>query len=99
MFKKKYQKPKITEKKVKMSFFLSNVAFLDSSRIIGTAFAASGSCSTGGGSCSSNSGSGACSSGCGGSLGSSTGFCASQGCGNSTGCGSCFCGTSSSPCS
>lgn len=37
-----YQKPKITQKKIKVSFFLSNIAWLDQFNLTGTIYAQSG---------------------------------------------------------
>ena len=44
--KVKYQKPKMYSKKVKISFFLSQVAILDQFSIMGNVYAQSGGCSS-----------------------------------------------------
>lgn len=40
--KKKYQKPQITNKKVKLSFFLTKISYIDQFNIIGNIYASSG---------------------------------------------------------
>lgn len=85
---KEYKKPHFTSKKIKLSFFLSNIFWLDQFNLVGDVYAQSGNCTN----CESACSQGA-NSGCGCANSQSCGQCGANEPGGGN-CGGCGCGCS-----